>query len=73
MSNRYTGTIKKITDKGYGFITCEDLKKDVFFHVKGLMQGVNMLDLQEGDAVEFDTEEGPKGTAAIGVAPISQV
>ena len=41
-----TGTIKKLTDKGFGFIAAEGLQKDIFFHSKGLV-GVQFSDLQE--------------------------
>ena len=45
------GTIKKLTDKGFGFIkTTTD--KDIFFHSKAL-QGVEFDDLQEGQKVTY--------------------
>ena len=49
-----TGTIKKLTDKGFGFITGEGLSKDLFFHGNALV-GVSFNELHEGDAVSFDT------------------
>ncbi len=62
-----TGTIKKlVSDKGFGFITAEGLAKDLFFHSNSL-SGVAFTDLREGDAVSFDTEETPKGPAAVNV------
>ncbi len=61
-----TGTIKKLTDKGFGFITAEGLAKDLFFHSKNL-EGVTFDELREGDAVSFETEESPKGMNAINV------
>ena len=62
-----TGTIKKLTDKGFGFIKVEGQEKDLFFHSKSL-SGVAYAELQEGDSVEFDLDEsGPKGPAAINV------
>ncbi|MCK9185845.1 cold shock domain-containing protein [Candidatus Gracilibacteria bacterium] len=60
------GTIKKITDKGFGFITGEGLQKDLFFHSNSLV-GVTFNELQEGDAVTFETEESPKGLNAVNV------
>ncbi|MDP2643012.1 cold-shock protein [Candidatus Peregrinibacteria bacterium CG_4_10_14_0_2_um_filter_38_24] len=60
------GTIKKITDKGFGFITGEGLEKDLFFHSNSLV-GVTFNELQEGDAVTFETEESPKGLNAVNV------
>lgn len=60
------GTIKKLTDKGFGFIASEGLSKDVFFHSKALV-GVQFNELHEGDAVTFETEESPKGLNAVNV------
>ena len=61
-----TGTIKKITDKGFGFITGEGLAKDLFFHSNSLV-GVAFDELREGDAVTFEIGESPKGPNAIDV------
>ena len=61
-----TGTIKRLTDKGFGFITGEGLAKDLFFHSNSLV-GVTFDELKEGDAVSFETEESPKGLNATGV------
>lgn len=61
-----TGSIKKLTDKGFGFITAEGLAKDLFFHTNSLV-GVSFNDLREGDAVSFETEESPKGLNAVNV------
>ena len=61
-----TGTIKRLTDKGFGFITGEGLQKDLFFHSNSLV-GVTFDELKEGDAVSFETEESPKGWNAVNV------
>ena len=61
-----TGTIKKLTDKGFGFIASASLGKDIFFHSNSLV-GVAFAELHEGDAVSFDTEESPKGLGAVNV------
>jgi CspA family cold shock protein len=61
-----TGTIKKITDKGFGFITSEGLGKDLFFHSNALV-GVSFDELREGDSVSFEMEESPKGMNAVNV------
>lgn len=62
-----TGTIKKkIADKGFGFITAEGLEKDLFFHSNSLV-GVSFDELNEGDAVSFETEDSPKGKNAVNV------
>jgi CspA family cold shock protein len=60
------GIIKKITDKGFGFIASDSLSKDLFFHSNSLV-GVSFDELREGDAVTFDTEDSPKGMNAINV------
>ena len=63
-----TGKIKRLTDKGFGFITPdENGDKDVFFHFSAL-QGVEFNDLKEGDAVTFEVAEGDKGPHAQGVS-----
>lgn len=61
------GTIKKLTDKGFGFIAQEGSDKDLFFHSTEL-QGVEYSELQEGDAVTFEVTESPKGPAATKVS-----
>jgi len=54
------GTIKKKTDRGFGFITAEGQEKELFFHSTAL-SGVTFEELNEGDSVEFDSEMDPKG------------
>jgi len=61
-----TGTIKRLTDKSFGFITAEGLAKDLFFHSNSLV-GVTFDELKEGDTVSFETEESPKGLNAVNV------
>lgn len=61
-----TGIIKSLTPKGYGFISAEGLAKDLFFHSNSLV-GVSYDELREGEAVSFETEEGPKGQNAVNV------
>jgi cold shock protein len=58
-----TGTIKKLTDKFFGFIAQEDSDKDLFFHASNLVD-VDFNALQEGDKVEFDIVDTPRGQAA---------
>ena len=60
------GTIKRLTDKGFGFITVEGDDKDLFFHSSSLI-GVTFDELREGDVVAFDTEESEKGPRAANV------
>lgn len=60
------GTVKKlIRERGFGFITAED-GTEIFFHRSGLV-GVEFDALQEGHALEFDVERGPKGPRAANV------
>ncbi len=61
------GTIKKLTDKGFGFIKTGS-EKDLFFHSKAL-QGVQFDDLYEGQKVTFTAGQGPKGPCAENVKP----
>ncbi|MEF8757133.1 MAG: cold shock domain-containing protein [Halobacteriales archaeon] len=49
--------------KGYGFISTDDADDDVFFH----MEDVGGPDLQEGEDIEFDIDEAPKGPRATNV------
>lgn len=58
-----TGTIKKLSEKGFGFIAREGGEKDLFFHASAL-QGVEFEDLQEGQTLTFDEGRGDKGPRA---------
>lgn len=60
------GTIARLTDRGFGFISREGQEKDLFFHSKEL-KGVEFNDLREGDRVTFEVAEGPKGPNATNV------
>ncbi len=61
------GTIKTLTDRGFGFIAREGETKDLFFHAKDLV-GVTFDELKAGDAVTFEIVEGEKGPAAVSVS-----
>ncbi|MDO8466809.1 MAG: cold shock domain-containing protein [bacterium] len=61
------GTIKTLTDKGFGFISREGETKDLFFHSKEL-KGVTYDELQVGDVMTFDVIDTEKGQAATNVA-----
>lgn len=64
------GTIKKlVADKGFGFIAGGDRGKDLFFHVSAL-KDTTFESLYEGQDVEFEHEQGPKGARASVVRPL---
>lgn len=63
------GTIVRLTDKGFGFISREGEEKDLFFHMNEL-QNVQFNDLRVGDKVSFEVEEGPKGLNAVRISRI---
>ena len=56
------GTIKRLTDKGFGFIAV-GREKDLFFHSSSL-EGVSYDELREGQRVSFTEGSGPKGPCA---------
>jgi cold shock protein len=62
------GSIKKLTDKGFGFINTGK-GKDLFFHSSSV-QGVSYDDLHEGQKVSFTEGQGPKGPCAENVKPV---
>ena len=62
------GTIKKLTDKGFGFINTGG-ESDLFFHSSSL-QGVEFNNLREGQKVSFTEGRGPKGPCAENVKPV---
>jgi len=56
------GIIKRLTDKGFGFIETGS-EKDMFFHSSSL-EGVSYDELQEGQRVSYNEGNGPKGPCA---------
>lgn len=64
-----TGTVKWFSaSKGYGFISPEDGGTDVFAHFSAIeMDGFKTL--KEGQRVEYDVQDGPKGPQASKIQP----
>ena len=62
------GTIKRLTDRGFGFIDTGK-EKDLFFHSSSL-QGVRFEELREGQKVSYTEGRGQKGPCAENVKPI---
>ena len=61
--NVMTGSIRTLrVEKGFGFIK-DDAGKEYFFH-RSAVYGEGLENLKEGDGVEFDLGEGPKGPRA---------
>jgi CspA family cold shock protein len=72
MSDRYVGTVKWFNaTKGYGFIGRDDNEgDDVFVHFSAIeMEGYRSL--KQGQKVEFEIEEGPKGLQAAKVTAVA--
>ena len=62
------GTIKRITDRGFGFIDTGG-GQDMFFHSSNV-EGVSFEELQEGQRVSYTEGRGPKGPRAENVQPV---
>ncbi|QDU53965.1 cold-shock protein [Aeoliella mucimassa] len=62
------GTIKRLTDKGFGFIDTGS-GKDMFFHSSNV-EGTSYDELREGQQVSFVEGMGPKGPRAEQVRPV---
>ena len=69
MSERETGTVKWFNaSKGFGFIS-RDRSYDVFVHFSAI-RGEGYRNLEEGQSVEFNVEQGQKGLQATDVVVI---
>lgn len=64
------GTVKWFnTEKGFGFIEVEG-EKDIFVHSSAIQGNDSRKSLEEGQKVQFETEQGPKGLQATEVSAI---
>ena len=64
------GTVKWFNGKkGYGFIERDDKEKDAFVHASAV-KNAGMRFLNEGDKLEYEMEDGPKGPSAINLKKI---
>jgi CspA family cold shock protein len=71
MSDPITGTVKWFnSDKGFGFITRDDGEKDVFVHYSAIEGQAGFRNLDEGQRVQFQVEQGPKGPSAVSVVAL---
>jgi cold shock protein len=66
-----TGTVKWFSDdKGFGFVTPDEVGKDLFVHHSGIA-GDGFKSLEEGAKVSYDAEAGDKGPKAVNVRPLA--
>ena len=63
------GKIVRLTDRGFGFIARDGEDKDLFFHSNEL-QDVEFNDLKEGDQLQFEVSDGPKGPSAVKISRV---
>ena len=62
-----TGTVKWFNgEKGFGFISQDDGGADVFVHFSAIA-GEGYRNLEEGQKVDYETSQGPKGLQAVNV------
>lgn len=62
------GTIKRLTDRGFGFIRT-NAGEEIFFHMSSV-KGATFDELREGQKVSYETGQGPKGPRAENVRPL---
>ncbi len=71
MSERVTGKVKWFNDaKGFGFIERQGSEQDIFVHFRSI-EGEGYRSLNQGQEVEFDLQQGPKGLQAEAVKKVA--
>lgn len=66
-----SGVIRRLVrERGFGFIESDD-GQDLFFH-RSELRGVTFELLKEGQSIEFEKGEGPKGPKAVNIKPIEK-
>jgi CspA family cold shock protein len=71
MTDRVTGTVKWFNDaKGFGFIQQGESEQDIFVHFRSI-QGEGYRSLNQGQEVEFELQQGPKGLQAEQVSKLA--
>ena len=70
VSIKMEGRVKRVIDRGYGFI--EDLDGSSYFFHKSALKGVGFGDLKKGDLVSFDPGENEKGKNASNVQRLKE-
>ncbi len=66
------GTVKTVTDKGFGFISKEGSDKDIFYHENSLEGDLATRKLMVGDVVTYEVEETPKGLNAVNISLLEE-
>ena len=66
------GTVKTVTDKGFGFISKEGSDKDIFYHENSLEGDLAERKLKVGDVVTYDVEETQKGLNAVNISLLEE-
>lgn len=68
---KQTGTVKWYnSEKGYGFVTPNNSKKDIFIH-RSALEAARLNTLDENQKIEFDIEEKQGKTSVINISKIS--
>lgn len=66
--SEYTGTVKWFRDHlGYGFIECNELKKDIYFHYSRIVSNESFKLLSAGQIVIFEVVSSDKGLMAVNI------